>query len=296
MVKHIDAGVSEIQDKIEGELHVHWRNVRANSREDQERSRILDSLVTIKPWDNHREACELHDPNTSAWITQSEEWKAWVGGELRLWWIDGIPGAGKSVLASHLIEEVKSLASQQPTCPSQGIGWAYYYCYHARSHKSENEPFLLWVIRTLSQQAGYVPLELVRHGPDLSMENLWDALTQLAARFRRVLITVDALDECQNRPAFLKIMQRIPSSTDNVSLLVTSRNEVDIRRALERISTRTSLSEPLHPLLAKDISDYIRSQLELDTFETWDAELRSEVAHDLISKAKGMYVRNAAVP
>ena len=77
-------------------------------------------------------------------------WKDWVDGAQRLWWVDGIPGAGKTVLASQLIEKIKLLAEQTPGTPSQAIRWSYYNCYHARSHKSENQPFLRWVVSNLS--------------------------------------------------------------------------------------------------------------------------------------------------
>lgn len=112
---------------------------------------------------------------------------------------------------------------------------------------------------------------------DASQSSLWDALVTVTARFDKVLITVDALDECRKRRAFPSLIQRIFSSVDNVGLLVTSRNKVDIGRAMGKICTRTSLSEPIHPLLASDISEYIQKQLSSDAFESWDKDLRSKV-------------------
>jgi hypothetical protein len=169
---------------------------------DHERSRIIRDLITVDPSHNHHEACHLPDESTSDWICRSEEWGDWINGNLRLWWIDGIPGAGKTVLVSHMIERVRLVSQQTPNFPGE-VGWVYYYCYHARTHISENEPFLRWVISTLSRQAHFVPQTVVDNSHDISPKVLWNAFVTLAARFEKVLITIDALDECKDRREFL---------------------------------------------------------------------------------------------
>jgi hypothetical protein len=89
-------------------------NVWLNPTKGSERRRILDDLVTVCPSTNHYDACALHDPNTSGWITRSEQWKSWIADDIGLRGI--IPGAGKTVLASYIIEDVKAIAGKQSTC------------------------------------------------------------------------------------------------------------------------------------------------------------------------------------
>ncbi len=77
------------------------------------------------------------------------EWHGWleIDGHDRLLWLHGIPGAGKTVLASFAIEQLKEICSHEV-----GLGCAYYYCHY--SHKQdEAAPLLRWAVSQLCRQA-----------------------------------------------------------------------------------------------------------------------------------------------
>lgn len=253
-----------------------------------ERAMILDKFITVDPSGHHRDAWSLHEPVTSKWITRSDQWKAWIEGDARLCWIEGIPGAGKTILASYIIETIKAVAERSSSSLEPTIGWTYYYCYHTRTHKSEVEPFLRWIVSDLARKAKFIPPAVTDDHRHLSTEYLLAALSILCERFDTVFITIDALDECQDRTGFFGLIRRIHSSPAHrrLRILATSRGEADIRRAFEPISTCLSMK---NPLLDQDIASYVRSQLSSDTaFELWGEDLRNKVESCLVAKSTGM--------
>ncbi|CAJ2506035.1 Uu.00g001650.m01.CDS01 [Anthostomella pinea] len=82
----------------------------------------------------HAEQRDKQEDETCDWIVKSELWSDWLAGgstdpdpdaNRRFVWISGLPGAGKTVLVSFLIDAV-ALACQS-------TGFSYYYCFNGRN-------------------------------------------------------------------------------------------------------------------------------------------------------------------
>jgi hypothetical protein len=72
----------------------------------------------------------------------------------------------------------------------------------------------------------------------------------------------------------------------HIQLLVTSRKELDIERALSPLAIELSLS---NPYVDEDIRTYIKSRLREDPkFSRWPETLRNETETALVKGAKGM--------
>src|SRR6202023_1408526 len=93
---------------------------------DSNRKSILDWLVGTNPSENHNRAPGLHELHTGRWLTRSPAYRGWLNGSNRFLWLHGIPGSGKTILASFVIEDVKDICQQSAV---NRQGWAYYYCY-----------------------------------------------------------------------------------------------------------------------------------------------------------------------
>ena len=113
---------------------------------------------------------------------------------------------------------------------------------------------------------------------------------------RPVYLIIDALDECPNnsclptpREEVLNLVQDLVDlHLPNVHICVTSRPEIDIRIALESL---TSLSISLHNECGqtKDIMDYVSSIVYSDKMmQRWREEDRSLVVKSLSERANGM--------
>lgn len=184
-------------------------------------------------------------------------WKSWCEGgsaiHARFLWIHGLPGAGKTVLASFAVDDV--------TSKYQHKGVSYYYCSHERhkrGHTSSEEAcsFLRWVIRDLTAQVtrpmtrvsnrqASIPkiLENLYVEHDFTIPKLLDCLLAvteyIAIEFKQqVCIVIDAVDESPSpRDVLLNVLTTIGTNPDwqHVSLCFTSRNEQDIARAVDAI-------------------------------------------------------------
>jgi hypothetical protein len=111
-----------------------------------------------------------------------------------------------------------------------------------------------------------------------------------------VYIIIDALDECPNtsgmpspREQVLDLLKELVDlSLPNLHLCVTSRPEIDIRHALEPLtSRRVSLHEQSGQM--KDIIDYVISVVHSDPkMRRWRDEDKNLVIETLSERADGM--------
>jgi hypothetical protein len=111
-----------------------------------------------------------------------------------------------------------------------------------------------------------------------------------------IYIIIDALDECSNtsgmpspREQVLDLLNDLVElSLPNLHLCVTSRPEIDIRHALEPLtSRRVSLHEQSGQ--KKDIIDYVTSVVQSDSkMRRWRDEDKNLVIETLSERADGM--------
>jgi hypothetical protein len=208
----------------------------------------------INSHDIHTEKRNLREDESCEWMTKSDLWQQWLTGGSeapatcrRFLWIHGIPGAGKTILASFLIDQVGDYCKRKNFC--------YYYCSHERN-LDETRTFLHWMIWDLSRRftPALIPHELntLYNDRDPSVKQLLDCFRimsqAVACEFgtQRVYIIIDGIDESkQPRDQFLRVLTTIGTaqSFDHVCLLLVSRAEPDIEAAIRQSATWP----PCHP-------------------------------------------------
>jgi hypothetical protein len=254
---------------------------------DRERYEVYGWLQATDPSPIHNRAWKDYEPGTGAWMLRSPDWAKWLTGTQRCLWIHGIPGAGKTTLASFLIEQVKIHCKQ---LPDKSLGQACYYCYFGHN-QDEASPFLRWIICEFYRQAEFLPAQMYKiykAGTEPSQVELLDVLELVLGKFDTAYVVIDAVDESSPRMNLLKIIRDI--STDmrfsKIKILVTSREYIDIERVMERISSAISMS---NVFIQEDIRTHIHSLLTSGAkFQRWPKDLITET-EDAVSKgAKGM--------
>lgn len=258
------------------------------------REKVLGWLVKSNPSSNHNTACALQDSHTGTWMMRSNEYQEWKNGSTRFLWIHGIPGAGKTILFSYIVEDVKQYCK---TLGSKDVTYSYYYCYFGRA-QDEVPHFLRWVINQLCRESQYIPQEILDcfgKDEDPSVAVLIQALSTVLRNFRRVYLMLDALDETLERQNLLRLLNQLAEeSFEKLGLLVSSRKEIDIETSLAPISTCMSLS---NPYVDEDIRIYIKNQLrDHHKLRTWPKSLLDEISTALVKGAQGMYVIKQSKP
>ncbi|KAK2124282.1 hypothetical protein NOF04DRAFT_1406148 [Fusarium oxysporum II5] len=217
-------------------------------------------------------------------------WTDWLASSIRCLWVHGIPGSGKTILASWLIQNVLDHCKRVSTVSSPCTS-AYYYCYFGH-HQDEAAPFLRWIITQLSRRAEVVSTlmhDLFGRGGEPSISELLDALEQILQVFNCVYVVIDAVDESNPRDDLLDVIQALITDRrfPNLQILVTSREYIDIERVMEKVSVSVPMS---NKLVEQDIRLNIQSILRSNTkFQSWPDDLLIEVEDAVSTQAKGMF-------
>jgi hypothetical protein len=182
---------------------------------------------------------------------------------------------------------------------------AYFYFDFKDTDKQNRRNLLLSLLSQLSARSDlccdmlyrvYVTHDNGAHKPtdDVLIQNLKETLTFL--NHGPIYIIMDALDECPNifglpspRELVLDLVKELVElSLPNLHLCVTSRPEIDIRTALEPLTSR---QVSLHDQTGqkKDIVEYVRSVVRSDArMGKWRDGDQNLVIETLSDKADGM--------
>jgi hypothetical protein len=257
---------------------------------DQNHRDILKWLTKVDPFSNHAAARAKHEPGTGEWFVSSHEYSSWMLPGRALW-LHGIPGAGKTVLCSTIIENIKSRCSPEIPC-------LYFYFDFSNLGKQNVINMLYSFLAQLSATKVLSEVrhlyELCAHGtreaivPQL-IETLLSVALQISRKEHPIYIVIDALDECSDRKSLLEALKTI-CETKCINLLVTSRKEHDIGSVL------TELMDYIIPIederVNVDINLHVQRCLANDSdLSNWEDDLKLIMIKTLTSKARGMYAQ-----
>jgi len=220
-------------------------------------------------------------------VFRASGWDDWINTRIRALWIHGIPGAGKTVLAAHIIETTLRICEakdKRTTC-------VYYYCYHGHN-QDESVPFLRWLVSQLLREADTVPTLAWKaytgsREPDTAL--LLDVLHVTLDFFDLVYVAIDALDESQSRQNLLSVLNVLVTDPRfwKIQLLATSREYSDIKLKMGRFSQSLSMS---NCFVEADIRIYVAAKIMAEAkFQRWPSDLRTDVEATLSTGAKGMF-------
>jgi ankyrin repeat protein len=254
---------------------------------------FLSSRVNawLKPSDtssNLVSASQLRHPDTGRWFLESDNYK-WLKSNLgaRLW-LRGIPGSGKTVLSSTIIENLK-LSNQTP-----GAAVVYFFFSFSDESKQKLDHMLRSLVSQLVLWAKPTNNPLLKlyesssHGHEQPrMSQLVETFNQIASELQDVTVVLDALDECRDRGDLLRWITS--SSNQDYKFILTSRSERDIEEFFaswvdpDRIITLGS------DLVADDIEAYVHYRLETEeNLSRWKL-MHEEIASTIVGKAAGMF-------
>ena len=260
------------------------------SQEDQGRQTILDWITPIDYAPQQRDFITRRQQGTGQWLLDSIEFKTWVKNDKQTLFAPGIPGAGKTILMSIVVDELTTRFSNDPT-----IGIAYIYCNFRRQEEQKIDDLLASLLKQLAESQPSLPvtveelydrLKTKRTRPTL--DEILGSLQMVMAAYSRVFIIIDALDEC---PVSNVCRQRFLSGLFNLStkcganLFATSRPISSIEKVFE--------GNPMLEIRASedDVRRYLDSYMfRLPGFVVRSPELQEEIKTDIVKAVDGMYV------
>jgi ankyrin repeat protein len=259
-------------------------------QEDKEQQAILEWLTPTDYALQQNDFLKQRQAGSGKWLLDSAEFKSWLETKNQTLLCPGIPGAGKTILTSIVIEDLSTRFQDESS-----IVVAYIYCNFKRQAEQTLEDLLASVLKQLAQARSSLP-QSVRSLYDRcrskntrpSIDDISMVLQSVAAEYSRVFVLVDALDECQvNNNCRAKLLLQLSQLQDKsgANLFMTSRFIPDIMERFER-DLRIEIRANEH-----DVRRYIEGHLdELPRFVRRDLDLQQEISSSIVKAIDGMYV------
>lgn len=258
---------------------------------DNHQEKITLWLSAPDPSRNQIEAMKRRCKGTSRWFLESSIFSSWKSTSNSFLWLYGIPGCGKTILSSTIID---SLCSDSTS--SQVI--LYFYFDFSDTAKQSLNSMLRSFISQLyhSQPETRVSLDQLftsHHSGSQqpTPESLSLVLDTMARQIGDVLIIIDALDESRTKQELLKWISEVVGSKSGTKIIVTARETADIRSAFSKWARPEDMISVRHDDINVDIQTYVRNILREDVeLERWHSQLdvQEEIETKLMEKADGM--------
>lgn len=279
-------------EETEG-FHNRWQS----NMEEDEMDKVTKWLAPADVASNHSASVKIRYGTTGSWFLNGDVFKNWLEDDRSpLFWLHAIPGAGKTVLTSSVINYIKHHFQ------SDEVGLAYFYCDYKDQMKQEPSAVLRTLLCQLSSQNISVSHNVQNFFKDQTKDdraaNLlppsFDLVRSnfgqiLRTSFQKIYIVIDAVDECPELECLLGAISAITDSLENVKIFVSSRESSLISEKFR--------SFPNLQMRAKHVSDDIESYVDARLNErivskklkVKDEELRRLISDTLVDKADGMF-------
>jgi ankyrin repeat domain-containing protein 50 len=230
----------------------------------------------------------IHEPGTGIWFISSSEFTKWRDGQIRSLWLQGIPGAVKTILCSTIIDEIERFcATQSEYC------FAYFYFDFSDKKKQIVDSFLRSMMAQLLLNCQDIPHDVQsfydsykRNQP--SLDDLFKVLLSLLKTFSRTYILIDALDECCEREEMINHLKYLTRSSDLMNLFITCQKEQDVIMELQ--SDVEIVKRIPNAKIDADVELYVCKHLDKDLSLKRCLPVRGEVIKALVEGSNGMYI------
>ncbi|KAJ7291186.1 ankyrin repeat-containing domain protein [Mycena rebaudengoi] len=254
---------------------------------DTEREKIIDWLSPANFFLQQETIFGRRQVGTGEWLLADDRFKQWKTGSGGILWGRGAPGAGKTVLASIIVDHlVESHADDN-------VGVACIYLNHKEIHAQTTSNLLAGVWRQLVLGKPIASTSLVhklfqKHSekhtkPELAQ--IHEVVRLAIVEWSRVYIIVDALDETpeDNQQCLLDYLTDMGPT---VCLMLTSRHDV----SLPNITAETfEICVP-----EEDIQKYVEHQInksrQLSLHVGTSLQLREEIITKILENADRMFL------
>ncbi|EXA31380.1 hypothetical protein FOVG_17351 [Fusarium oxysporum f. sp. pisi HDV247] len=222
-------------------------------------------FAKIKQWlspsdysTNANLARERRHPGTGTWLLNSPAFQEWKLGTRQHLWLYGLAGCGKTILITTILDHLLQLDTYTTL--------AFFFDFNdVRKQKLED------LLRSLAIQLYHTGNEAARRldslftshddgrrQPDTNaLSACADTMVQIT---EKVVIVLDALDECTTRRELLQWLKHLASR--KAQLIVTGRPEAEFQSAIPRSFGKRNCVQLDKNVVNGDIRSYVEATLE----------------------------------
>ncbi|KAJ7114782.1 hypothetical protein C8R44DRAFT_224838 [Mycena epipterygia] len=249
--------------------------------------RIIEWMSSINSFKRQADIFSAWQPGTGDWLFASSNFRYWEASSGKILWCRGMPGAGKTVLASLVVNHLTTQSH------NKNIGVACVYLNHKETESQTVQNILgaLWrqliLEKSIPAAVKTFYKDHSKRGTQPSRDQFLQMLALVIAEYAKVYLVVDALDEClEERRDYL--LEALTSLAPSVNLVLTSRPHINLDPFLGHIQILE-----IHATEG-DIQHYVEKQIlksrKLSKHIHNRPELQEEILSKIISNAEGMFL------
>ena len=294
------------QQQRERKLQTDWRKVQQTHWDEARKSseiwkqhlqtdssrKLYQWLSPVEQQDKHSAILKMLYRGTGQWILSDSIFDEWMQSRCDILWVNAIPGAGKTVMTSNVIEHLRANTKSDE-------GLAFFYFDYMDFERQSVQSYLSSVVVDLAQQ-NHEYFEAISprlsnaqttgRAPPTTM--LEECLVRSANHFSVVNIVLDALDECADTEALMVHLQTLSDEGNvNFRIFLTSRLNADISDAFQDIKHLELTMDT--KVIQQDIETYVRGEVQeavhKKRIKLRDAKLQDQIIQSLSVKADGMF-------
>lgn len=235
----------------------------------------------------------LRYTGTCTWIRHKPSFISWseseTDGENNFLWIYAIPGAGKTVLASYLIDTLSETKESELLKP------LYFFFKNNDAQKNTALAAARALVHQVLQFGNLacrtvtlddISSHMASSGQSraLSFRSLWNLFCKACSRYPSLIIIIDALDECSDVSFVIKGLFEL-LKVAKVKIAVTSRHEPEPRKQLNSLPCIEAGPEEV----CDDIRAFVNFSVHTST-KLSNTLVRGRVMRILNSRNKGMFL------
>ncbi|KIW12585.1 hypothetical protein PV08_09863 [Exophiala spinifera] len=226
-------------------------------------------------------------PGTGLWFLGSPMYQSWIDSAGGTMWCPGIPGAGKTLMSSIVVNDLRDRFDAVP-----GVGIAAIYCNYKERLEQTAVNLLSGLWLQLAQGSGQLSDDVKslyrKHVDRNTLPTLAEVemvVSKEVGRYQKVFVVVDALDEC-HWSLRMDLLETLQTLQPKVNLLVTSRFDDSIAHSFEESSTYEIEAR------TEDLLIYISSRIsgQLTRHVKRDPSLAGEIEKVVVERAKNMFL------
>ncbi|KAH0344628.1 Pfs, NACHT and ankyrin domain protein, partial [Aureobasidium melanogenum] len=243
---------------------------------------------------NQHEALSKRHEGTGQWFVKGEVFTAFKEGKVPFLWLSGIPGCGKTVLSSSIVQDLQ----RRSTVSSAVI--LYFYFNFTDTWKQTLDNALRSLLWQLTNRGGssfreveklYESCNGSQNQP--STQSLIRGLESILQATSRVIVVLDALDECTTRRDLLRwLAETAAKGSGGIQIIATSRKEYDIEVAFAKWLTNDVMLSIQQLEVDKDIQAYVHARIRSDPdLQRWRSKpfVQEQIEVELMEKTQGMF-------